>query len=283
MAACVVAVLAGCSKDGASSDDVVQMTVKGPTVETVNGIAVPQSLLESVARQRNLHLDQPPQRAQALEFVTDMILVAQAAQHEPFASSESFQATVEAARLKALADASFAEFERMTPISDDTLKAEYDAQSARAGKQVYDFGQLLFADEASALKAEGDLIAGKPFSEVFDAYRTSAKQAKVFSRVHADQLPEPLAQALASLKNGESTKIPVKTEYGFHVVHLEIANPFSPPPFEQVKENVRRSMQVRIGQERLKKLHEAARIEYPNGAAPTAPALAAPAPEPKKG
>ena len=60
-----VATVAACSQQGASSGDVVQISATGPIAETVNGTKVPQSLLESVARQHNLHLDNPQQRAQA--------------------------------------------------------------------------------------------------------------------------------------------------------------------------------------------------------------------------
>jgi peptidyl-prolyl cis-trans isomerase C len=263
-----VALVAACSQQGASSSDAIQMSTTGPVAETVNGTKVPQSLLESVARQHNLHLENPQQRQQAFDLLTDEVLVAQAAQHESFASSEPFQAAVEAERLKGVADAAFAEYQKLTPISDDMLKAEYDAQSARAGNQAYDFGQLLFANEADALKAEDDIVTGKPFSAVFDAYRTKAKQAKVFTRVRPDQLPEPMVKALQDLKNGETTKVPVKTEYGWHVVHLDIVNPYTPPPFEQVKEGVRRGMQVKMAQDRVKKLRESAKIDYPEGTAP---------------
>jgi parvulin-like peptidyl-prolyl isomerase len=274
-----VAALAACSHPDAGSGDVIQMTAKGPAAETVNGVKVPQSLLESVAHQHNLHLDNPQQREQALNLLTDEVLVAQAAQHEAFASSEPFEAAVEAERLKGVADAALAEYQKSTPITDEMLKAEYDAQSARAGNEAYDFGQLLFADEAEALKAEGDIVSGKPFSQVFDAYRTKAKQAKVFSRVRPDQLPEPMVKALQNLKNGETTKVPIKTEYGWHVVHLDIVNPYTPPPFEQVKEGIRRGILVKIAQDRIKKLRENAKIDYPQGAAP-APAAPQPSAKP---
>ncbi len=264
--AAIAALIGGCSSGGHSG--AVQMSTSGRIVETVNGTPVPESLLEAVARQHNLRLEKPGAREQALTLLTDMVIVAQSAQHESFASDETYQADVEAARLKAVADATFGQYERMTAISDDMLKAEYDAESSKVGDRVYDFGQLLFADEADALKAEGDLIGGKSFQEVFDAYRAKAKQAKVFTRVRPDQIPEPLAKALASLKDGESTKVPVKTEYGYHVVHLDIVNPYTPPSFEQVKEGVRRSTQVKIAQERMKKLRESAKIEYPAGSSP---------------
>lgn len=271
--------LAGCSSQG-QDDRIVQLPPGGTMVETVNGTVVPQALLEAVAKQHKLDAAQAAQRDKALAMTTDMVLLAQAAQRENFAKDAGFRVQVEAARLQGVANAAIDQFEQHTPINDSMLKAEYDNQVAQAGKFAYDFSQLLFDNEADALKAEGELVSGKPFSEVFDSWRGKAKQARAFSRVRIDQIPEALSKALASLHNGESTKAPVKTEYGWHVLHLDIANPYSPPPFDQVKEGIRRSLLLKIGRERLDKLRQQAKIEYAPGAAP-APAPAAAAPESK--
>ena len=95
--AIAAALMGGCSSGGGHSG-AVQMTTSGKIVETVNGQAVPESLLEAVARQHNLHLDVPHQREQAITLVTDLVLMAQAVQSEPFAKTETFQAQVEAER-----------------------------------------------------------------------------------------------------------------------------------------------------------------------------------------
>jgi peptidyl-prolyl cis-trans isomerase C len=272
--------LAGCGSN-APDTRVIQLPVGGTIVETVNGTAVPQSLLEAVARQHNWHLDQPQQRDQALKVLTDTVLVAQAAQREDLLGDSEFQADVEAARLKGVADSSMLAFERRTPISDAVLRAEYDTQVARTGKMSYDFTQLLFASEDDALKAEADVLAGKPFQQVYDAWRGKAKQARAFTRVRLDQVPEELGKVLGGMHNDETTKTPVKTQFGWHVVHLDIANPYTPPEFDQVKEGIRRNLQLKIGKERLDKLKEQAKIEYPPGVAPPAepakPAVNAPA------
>lgn len=277
---CVLALVA-CSR-GSTDKRAIQMSPGGQIAETVNATPVPQSLLDAVAQAHNLDLDKPTQRDQALRIVTDFVLLAQTAQQQNFFAQPQFQAQVEAARLGGIAAASFAEFEKQTPLSDAVLKAEYDAQIARAGKNVYDFTQLLFDNQDDALKAEEDLLSGKSFTQVFDEWRGKAKQAKAFTRVRLDQLPPALGTALAALHNGEFTKTPVKTDFGWHVVQLEIANPFTPPSFDQLKPAILRSMQMKIGQQRLAKLREQATITYPPGTAapaatPTAPVASAPA------
>ncbi len=259
--------VAGCSSNSPDARP-VQMPAGGAVAETVNGTVVPQALLEAIARGRNLHLDKPDQREQALRLTTDLVLMAQAAQRDNFFADAQFQAEVEAARLKGIADAGIAVFEKQTQIGDDMLKAEYGTQVGQAGKFEYDFTQLLFANEDDALKAEEEILSGKPFSEVYDAWRSKAKQAKAFSRVRLDQLPQALQQSLSTMKNGDTTKLPIKTEFGWHVVRLDIANPFTPPPFDQVKEGIRRTMLMKVGQQRLEKLREQAKVEYPAGSAP---------------
>ena len=269
--------LAGCSSNG-TDNRVIQMPAGGAVVETINGTPVPQSLLDAVAEAHRLDATQPKQRDQALTLTTDLVLLAQEAQRQNFSADPQYFGRVEAARLQGVADAAFAQFQQRTPINDTMLKAEYDNHVAHAGKVAYDFSQLLFDDDNDALKAEDDIVSGKPFDKVFDAWRAKAKQARRFTRVLPDQLPPELARTLAELHNGDSTKTPVKTEYGWHVVHLDIANPYTPPPFDQVKDAIRRNMQMKIGRERLDKLREQAKIEYAPNVKPPAKSDEAAAP-----
>src|SRR4051812_2229159 len=140
-------VLAGCGGSGAPDTRVIHMPAGGALAETVNGTPVPQSLLEAVARSRNWKLDQPQHRTQAMRVLTDMILVNQEAHAQNYFADPQFQADLEAARLKSVAEASVAEFEKRTAVSDAVLKSEYDAQIEHTGKSAYDFTQLLFASE----------------------------------------------------------------------------------------------------------------------------------------
>jgi hypothetical protein len=50
-----------------------------------------------------------------------------------------------------------------------------------------------------------------------------------------------------------------------------------PPEFDKVKDEIRSGLQKKIGEERLAKLKQQAKIEYPAGSAP-APAAAKPTP-----
>jgi len=262
--------LAGCSSSSGPDTRPLQGNLDGQLAETVNGTPVPQALLDAVARARGLDLANAEQRAQALTLLTDYVLLSQAAQHGNFYSEEKFRADVEAARIQGVANATLGLLQQQAPITDAVVRAEYESQVAQAGKFEYDFTQLLFDKAEDAHKAAAEIDSGKPFNAVYDAWRDKSKQAKAFNRVRQDQIPPELAKALAGLTNGETSRVPIKTDFGWHVVHLSIANPFTPPPFDQVKDSVRQGLLLRVGRERLQKLKEQAKVEYPPGMAPPA-------------
>jgi parvulin-like peptidyl-prolyl isomerase len=261
--------LAGCG--GGSINTALPANL--PIAETVNGQPVQQVLLDVLAQERKLDLTVPEQRAKALTELTDYILLAQAAAKENYATDPLFAAEVEINRLQGLANATIGKFRSSAQVDDSVLKGEYDQQIARAGTSEYDFSQLLFDNEENALKAAGEAVT-KPFDEVFEAWSKKAQQARAFQRVRPAQLPEPLGQALAALKSGETTKVPVKSEYGWHVIHVGAISPFTPPPFDQVKETIRNTLLTQLGEQRLVKLRSDANItvETPDPGKAPAPA-----------
>jgi peptidyl-prolyl cis-trans isomerase C len=50
---------------------------------------------------------------------------------------------------------------------------------------------------------------------------------------------KPFADALKGLKKGETTTEPVQTQFGWHIIRLVDTRDAPPPPFEQVKEQVK--------------------------------------------
>lgn len=268
-----LAIAAACAGCGGKADR-SGLPAGLPVVETVNGQAVPQILLDVLARERKLDLSVPEQRAAALTELTDYILLSQAAAEGKYAEDPEFAAEVEINRLRGMANATLGKFRSSAQVDDSVLKTEYDQQIARAGTSEYDFSQLLFDGEDDALKAAGEAMS-KPFSEVFESWGKKAKQARAFQRVRPSQLPEALGKALAALKAGETLKVPVKTEYGWHVIHVGAISPFVPPSFEQLKDSIRETLLTQLGEQRLAKLRSEAKVTTETPGAEKAAAAAA--------
>lgn len=252
-----------------------------PIVETVNGQPVQQVLLDVLARERKLDLGVPEQRAAALTELRDYILLGQAAASESYHDDPMFAAEVEINRLQGMANATLGKFSSSAQVEDSVLRIEYQNQLAKAGSSEYDFSQLLFDNEDDALKAAGEAMK-QPFSEVFDAWGKKSRQARAFQRVRPAQLPEPLAKTLVSLKSGETTRIPVKTDFGWHVIHVSAISPFVPPPFEQLRDSIRETLLAQLSDQRLAKLRADAKVvtESPAAAEAAPAADAKPADKP---
>ncbi len=265
--------LTACGGRDAGSDSALPDAL--PVAQTVNGEGVPLLLLERLATERKLDLQVPEQRATALSELTDYLLLAQLARKENYAADLDFSAYVELNRLQALANATAIKLRDSATVDDSVLKAEYDAEIARLGNNQYDFSQLLFANESDALAAASDAV-DTPFDKVLESWSAKAAQARSFAAARPGQLPEPLAKALATLQAGDTLKVPVKTDFGWHIVHVTAVSPVVPPPFEQVKESIRATVLGQVVDQRIAKLRSDAvvKVETPAAAvdAPAEPA-----------
>jgi peptidyl-prolyl cis-trans isomerase C len=284
--ALAMALLAGCGQQGASTPaasgkGTIQLANPGHAAETVNGEEVPDRLVDALMRQRSWDTTKPELRERALREVTNILITAQAAQKENLYADPDFAALVEFGRLQAISTATAATLRDRATIDEAALKAEYEKRVGTNGKPDYDFTQLVFRTQGEATKAIAE-AKSKSFDKAFEAHQKDAIQARSLKRVRGMQLPEPMTKALDALKPGEFAKEPVQSPLGWLVIRLDAVTPYTPPPFEQVRENLVRQAQKRAGEEQLAKLRSDAKI-VPAAGTPGMPAQAPkPAPEPAK-
>ncbi|HSX60711.1 MAG TPA: peptidylprolyl isomerase [Tahibacter sp.] len=271
----LLASLAGCSGGSGGKPPVIQYA-GGEPVLRVNDQPVPAALLDEVARGRGLDLADPEQRQRAIKELSDYVLLANVARKQGMEDDVNFAATVEAQRLQGVANATMAFYARANPITEQMLKAEYETQVAKAGSESYDFSQLLFDNEAEALKVGEELLGGKDWTAVYAEWQGKAKQAREFKDVRLVQLPaQELVDAIKQLKPGASTKVPVKSQYGWHLLHLVSTKPVTPPAFDAVRAELHKRMVARQGEQWMQKMRGEAVIvdlKAPKGAEPAAAA-----------
>lgn len=289
--AALVAGLSACGGAGPTDRVVAALPGEQAIVETVNGTKVPMILLTKLAMARKLDLAKSDEYAAAIKELNDYVLLGEEADRAGYWEDINFAADVEIARMQAVANRSVLMMRSQTPIDDSLLKSEYDQQVAKLGDHQYDISQMIFKTEDQALAAAGELASGKSWASVFDTTGKTAEQAKSFSGVKLAQLPEPLAVAVRDTPAGQSMKVPVQTQYGWHLIHVDLATPFKPGSFEELKEGIRLTLAGQLATDRLQKLRDEAKIELlrpaPSDAAakpvePTAPAQS-PATERKQG
>lgn len=130
-------------------------------------------------------------------------------------------------------------------ISDQALHARYDQTIAgKPGEEEVHARHILVASEDEANKIIVELKAGKDFAELAKAHSSdpAAQQGGdlgFFKK--GDMLPEFSAVAF-TLKPGQFSDKPVKTQYGWHVIKVEEIRQAPPTPYDQARDQIRQEI-----------------------------------------
>lgn len=261
----IAAVLAtGCAKPDAAGDAkrALRHPPAGNAVVTVNGEVVTEQLLGTFARGRGLDPANPEQRKRALDTLVETLLMAQDAIASGVADKPDVQAEVALVGMQQLAGRAMASYREETAIGERELREYYDAEAKRTGNMELHLQHILFADEAGAKAAAAEAVQpGADFEAIMGEYAAKgAKQAKDLGWGNLGQFPKELGEAALTLKDGEVGGTPLKTDYGWHVFKRLGARPFTPPPFEQVREGARQQLTQQAIGDKTKSLREKATI-----------------------
>lgn len=266
--------LSGCNREPAEAPAELSTPLPvpeaGAVVATVNGVAIHEAWLAALARGRGLDLSDAAQRTRALDELIEYAVLSQAARGDEALSSTQTRADIELNALSGRASAILGRLSAEREPDEAALKAEYDQQREVNGDKEYQASHLLFADEATALGAAGAVTGGEDFAAVQARFKERAKQAVDLGWIKLGQLPPEFAAALRQLEPGQTTPVPVQTAYGWHLIHLADTRDFTPPPYEQVREGIRRMLLARETRAVIDGLKAQARIEVvdaPAGAA----------------
>lgn len=239
-------------------------SAKGKPVATVNGQPIPQNLYDAFAAEQKAQgaPDSPELQNAIKEELVRREILAQEARKKGLDKKPEVSAKMDLARQAVLIQAYLTDYVKANPVSDEKLKKEYDAIKAQLGNTEYKARHVLVDKEEEAKAIIAKLAKGEPFSEL-------AKQSKdpgskdsggELGWSSARSYVKPFADALQSLKKGEYTKEPVKTEFGYHVIQLEDTRPLNPPPFEQVKPQLQQRAQQQVVEQHLKDLRTKAKV-----------------------
>jgi peptidyl-prolyl cis-trans isomerase C len=247
---------------------------------TVNGSPIYQSQQDQLMRQGLAQgaPDSPETRKVILDELISREVARQDAVKQGLEKRPEVKQQVEQASHSILINAFMQEFIKTHTPTEDQLKAEYDKVKAQIGDKQYDVRHILVKTEKEAKDIIAQLNKGVKFEKLASKSldKGSAARGGDLGFNPPSAFVPPFAKAIESLKKGETTKTPVQTQFGWHVIRVEDIKPA--PSFEEVKKN----LAPRVQQEELRKyiedLRTKSKIEYKTVQAPAAtPAPAAPA------
>ena len=180
-------------------------------------------------------------KAAVLSAMIDIKMIANEAEKAGIAETPSFVSRMDFLRDRALHNLYFQE-RVLADVSDEQIRERYEKEVSELEPQLQIRARhilLKSKEEADAVIAELD--AGKDFAEAAKEHSTgpSGPEGGDLNFFGKGQMVPEFETAAFALENGEYTKEPVQTQFGFHVIKREEDRTQPLPPFENVKDQLR--------------------------------------------
>ncbi len=232
----ITALLLGCAS----------LAVHAADPAIVNGKPIKQSLLDFIikdALSSGKQLDDAA-RANIIEKLITSEVIDQEAQKAGVDKQPDFVAREDLTRRELRVNAYLEDFIRKNPISEQAVQAEYDTLKSQLGDKEYKASHILVKTEQEAKDISDQLAKGADFGKI-----AKEKSIDLGSNEKGGDLGwflpgsvvKPFGDAVVGLKKG--AEVTVHTEFGWHVIRLEDSRETQPPPFDNVKNEIRNNLQ----------------------------------------
>jgi peptidyl-prolyl cis-trans isomerase C len=124
-------------------------------------------------------------------------------------------------------------------VTEDQLKAAY-AERTKGSEEEAHARHILVKTEEEAKEIEKKLKKGGDFAKLAKEKsedKSSGANGGDLGWFTADKMVPEFSKAAFALKKGE-TSVPVKSDFGWHVIQLEDRRKVTPPTFEQMKDHL---------------------------------------------
>ncbi len=217
-------------------------------VAIVNGKAVPTARMEALSQQmakagRPVTAEmQGPLRE---EVITREIFM-QEAQKLGLDTTDDFKTQMELVRQQVLIRELVNDFQKKNPVTDTDAQAEFDKFAAANGGKEYKASHILVEKEADAKAIIASLKKGGKFDAIA---KKSSKDPGSGANGGALDWAAPsgyvkeFSDAMVTLEKGKMTEMPVKTQFGYHIIRLDDVRDTQLPKFEEVKPQILQQLQ----------------------------------------
>lgn len=236
-------------------------------VAKVNGVAIPQSHADLVLKSMTARgqPDTPDLKNRIREDLITREVLVQEAHKKALEKNAAVATQIDVARNSILAEAYLDDYLKANPITEESLKKEYDTvKQSAAGSREYKVRHIVVKDQNEAKSIVDQLKKGANF-EKLAAQKSQDPGSKGkggdMDWVAPHLLPPQFAAALTKLKKGQLTDAPVQTEMGWHVIRLDDERALKFPTFEEVKPSIQQQMQGQAVQKLIADLRSKAKVE----------------------
>lgn len=235
-------------------------------VATVNGVQIPQSRMDVVlkARAAAKQPDSPETRNAIKEQLINNEVFAQEAVKKGLQKNPEVAAQLELQRQEILVNAFVQEYIRANPITDDTMRKEYERIKPTIPAKEYKARHILVEKEDEAKEVLALLKKGGNFEKLAaDRSKDTGSKARGgdLDWAPAGRYVKPFAEALGRLKKGQTTDAAVQSDFGWHIIRLDDERATKVPTFEEAKPQIQQMMQGQQIQKMLAEIRAKAKVE----------------------
>lgn len=237
----------------------------GKPLAVVNGKEIPALYGELIKREMaqgqpdNAQLD-----ARVRESIINLELLSRAALEKGLDKEPNLAASLDLRRKDQLAKAYLEDYVKTHPVKDDEIQSTYDKAKAEPLEPEYLARHILVETEAEAKKIIADLGKKIKFEDLAKKKSKdpgSAKNGGALDWSDRRAFVKEFSDALASLKKGDTTKTPVKTQFGYHVIRLDDTRQPEFPPLDAVRSEIVKQLQQQRVRDAIMALRAGAKIE----------------------
>lgn len=243
----------------------ITLPASAQNIAIVNGKAVPKarvdSLMEQILKQGQQRRT-PELEAQVRDEVVLREMFVQEAEKRGFQGKADYKVQMEFARQTILIRELFTQYQATHPVTEAEIQAEYaKSTSAGAGSAEYRARHILVDTEDQAKTLIAQIKAGAKFEDL--AKKESKDTGSGANGGDLDfaspnvYVPE-FGQALVKLKKGEMTELPVKSQFGWHIIRLEDTREAQSPPLAEMRPQI----EQKLGQMKIAKFRDDIRAKY---------------------
>lgn len=215
-------------------------------IAVVNGTPIPKAQADVLIKQftqQGVPANPAQLRRDVRENLINSEVLTQEAIRQGLLARPDVKAQIAIAQKGVLLQALIEDFVKRNQPTDAEIHARYNQLAQATNGNEYHLHHILVGNEQQAKDLIARLKAGANFEALAKQYSKDAGSAQNggdLSWMSQDTLkgaPE-IISAVAPLKKGQITDVPVHTQYGWHIVRVDDIRPLRLPPLEQVRDRV---------------------------------------------
>jgi peptidyl-prolyl cis-trans isomerase C len=182
---------------------------------------------------------------QARNQLVDIYLLSDQPRAQELMEEPRLKSQIELQTRAMLAQAVATDFMTRNQATDEELRALYDQQLDADPGLEFKARHILVETQGEAVDIITQLDGGADFADIAKEKSTgpSGPSGGDLGWFPPDRMVSEFSNAVQALKDGEYSKEPVQTQFGWHVILREESRESVPPPFESVRDALKQQVE----------------------------------------